>query len=174
MAKRKVTAVDVPTQALAQYDFDPVHYADAFRIALAKDCTMGMAELAHHLFGRKASFPIYVGWLLYLRDFLVKPFDIKTTSQVNESKSQGDRDTFFELLQELENEVILGEDDGHLDFRVSLLKTHELSKHGDQDRPYLTVTTFVRIHNPVGRIYFAVIKPFHRRIVMGTMGKALG
>jgi len=168
MAKRKVTAVDVPTEALAHHAFDPVHYTDAFHITLATDRPMGMAELAHHLFGKKESFPIYVGWLLYLRDILVKPFNIKTASEVNRDMDQGDRATFFELLQETENEIVLGEDDGHLDFRVSMLKSY------DKGQPNLIVTTFVRCHNLVGRIYFAAIKPFHKRIIMGTMRKALG
>jgi hypothetical protein len=171
MANRRAVRVEVPTMALARYTFAPVHYADAFRIDLAENRPIGMAELAYYLFGRKASFPSYVSWLLYLRDILVKPFNIRTTSQVNPANSQGHRATFFELLQERENEIVLGEDDSHLDFRVSLLRTHE---HGDQSRWHLTVTTFVRIHNLVGRIYFAAIKPFHKAIVMGTMNKALG
>ena len=159
MARRKAFRVEVPAEALSKYDFGPVHYADAFRIALAIERPMGMGDLAHHLFGRKASFPAYVSWLLYLRDFLVQPFNIRTTSEVNRDRDQGDRTTFFELLKESDNEIVLGEDDSHLDFRISLLKT----RRGGQD--HLTVTTFVRIHNLVGWIYFTVIKPFHKKII---------
>ena len=166
MDSKKAVAVAVPAEALAQFAFAPVHYADAFRIALSENRPSEMTALAHDLFGRRDAFPAYVSWLLSLRNILIRPFNIKSTMDVEKARDGGV--AFFELLQETDNEVVLGEDDGHLDLRLSLLKTHE------GERSYLTVTTFVRIHNLVGRCYFAMIKPFHKRIVMATMGKALG
>lgn len=49
------------------------------------------------------------------------------------------------------NELLLGLDAGHLDFRASLLV-------GDQD---VTLSTVVRIHNLAGRIYWGVVRHGH-------------
>ena len=130
-----------------------------------------MSELARRLFGRRESFPVYVSALLHLRDIFVKPLNLKTASDIlsqREGEQQHDQRPFFELLQESDDEVVLGEDDRHLDFRVSLLRS------SDDGRSFLTVSTFVRMHNPLGRIYFAAIRPFHRAVVASTMGKAFG
>jgi hypothetical protein len=38
----------------------------------------------------------------------------------------------------------------------------------------LMLATVVQRHNAVGRAYFALIKPFHRRIVRALVRRALG
>jgi hypothetical protein len=57
------------------------------------------------------------------------------------------------------SEAILGQEDRHLDFRISLLV--------DQQR--LTVSTLVRPHNMFGVLYLACILPFHHLIVFVTL-----
>ena len=65
------------------------------------------------------------------------------------------------------SEVVLGQDDKHLDVQVSL------SKHRRGDAPAtLAVSTVVHIHNALGQAYMAVVTPFHRRIVRAMLPKA--
>lgn len=65
----------------------------------------------------------------------------------------------FPVLRESPTEVVSGLDDGHLDFRA-LMKVEP-----DADGSRITLTTAVATHNALGRIYLAVIMPFHKLIV---------
>lgn len=65
--------------------------------------------------------------LMHLRDLIVKPLGLKTADELTESSETdqstapqiGDRIGFFKIYSVAENEIILGEDDTHQDFRVS-------------------------------------------------------
>lgn len=60
----------------------------------------------------------------------------------------------------------MGEDDQHLDFRLSILK------HGLPDRPRLTMAMTVTTHNRLGRVYLAGILPFHKIIMRRLLARA--
>jgi hypothetical protein len=157
----------VPHEAMENYEFAPLDYSDAYRIRLEEGSSLSMTELAHNVFGEIASYPVYVRFLLRLRDLLVRPFGLYTMDDMAEITEPSDWIGFFRIYQISENEIIIGADDKHLDVRVSLLRTvHD-------DNPFLTVSTFVRLNNFLGKIYFAIIKPFHRIIVPATIKKSM-
>jgi hypothetical protein len=168
MERLTVENVDIPSGAMKNYEFTPLDYADAFRIKLGKYSGLSMAELAHQVFGKIESYPLYVRFLLWLRDLLVKPFGLITAGDIEKILDDGQWVGFFRVYQNSENEIIIGADDKHLDVRVSLLKTM------NDNTPFLTISTFVRLNNLLGKIYFAVIKHFHRIIVPDTIKRALG
>ena len=60
----------------------------------------------------------------------------------------------FPVIRQSADEVVLGFDDRHLDFRVVVAIAGG----------FATVTTLVRWHNAWGRVYLAAIMPFHRAI----------
>ena len=60
----------------------------------------------------------------------------------------------FPVLRESPDQVVLGFDDRHLDFRIVV----------GVGGGFATVTTIVRWHNAWGRAYLAAIMPFHRVI----------
>jgi hypothetical protein len=62
-----------------------------------------------------------------------------------------------------EQEILLDEDDCHLDFRLSL----RLEPMGPRHR--LTVSTAVHFHGRAGRLYFLPVGPLHRVIVPAMM-----
>ena len=64
-----------------------------------------------------------------------------------------------------EDEILISEDDKHLRFWIDIIKG---SKDGTTD---ITMTTFVKFHNRWGRLYFAVIRPFHGRIVRAMLAR---
>ncbi len=66
---------------------------------------------------------------------------------------------------------MLGEDDSHLDFRVSVLRQSETEMDGGSDAR-LVVTTVVRCHNRLGRAYITAIRLFHRRVVIASLRHA--
>ncbi|TQK51867.1 uncharacterized protein DUF2867 [Streptomyces sp. SLBN-118] len=68
----------------------------------------------------------------------------------------------FEIQATAPNELLLGEDAGHLDFRASVLIADDT----------VTLTTVVRTHNWRGRLYFAVIRRFHPPIARRMLRRA--
>ena len=60
----------------------------------------------------------------------------------------------FPVIRQSPDEVLLGFDDWHLDFRIVVIIAAGVA----------TVTTIVRWHNAWGRRYLALVMPFHRVI----------
>jgi hypothetical protein len=90
--------------------------------------------------------------LLKLRNLLVKPFKLITDPT-------GRKSFKFPVVSSDANRVVLGFDDRHLDFRV-VVDLRQL-----EGVRTARATTHVRTKNLGGRLYLAVVKPFHRRIV---------
>lgn len=104
--------------------------------------------------------PGWVQTLLRLRNVLVAPFGLKT----GEDRSR----PIFPVISAQPNRVVLGMDDRHLDFRlvVEVVATSKTSASA-------TATTYVKTHNLPGRLYLAVVKPFHRVIVPAILRRAI-
>ena len=79
--------------------------------------------------------------------------DIK---KINPPFIKGKKYGIFSIFEISKREVIIGTNDKHLDFRVSLLA---------DDSQKLFISTVVKFHNVFGRIYFFIVKHFHRLIV---------
>lgn len=73
--------------------------------------------------------------------------------------------TGFPVLRSASDEVLMGLDDGHLDFRAIV----RVEAHGAGSR--ITFATMVRRHNALGRIYLAAIMPFHKLIVRSLLAR---
>ena len=78
----------------------------------------------------------------------------------------GDRVGIFRIRHLSDTEVVMGQDDKHLDVQVSL---HKYAPAGQA--PMVVVSSVVHIHNALGHAYMAVVKPFHRRIVRAMLGR---
>ena len=142
--------------------------ADAFAIPLdAADAAKGVDSLARAAFGNPAP---WIRRLICLRDALVAGFGVKTSQEVRRAAiaDKADRIDFFRILARSDRELILGEDDRHLDFRLSLLLRARPDAAGDE----LVATTVVRCHNALGRVYLALISQFHRLVVVGILSRA--
>ena len=63
--------------------------------------------------------------------------------------------------------ILLGEDDRHLDFRLSVLR----QRGGTAD--WVVVSTVVRFNNWLGRAYFLPVRPLHQLIVPAILRSAL-
>lgn len=114
--------------------------------------------------------PVWMRMLLGLRNLLMAPFGLKTGTardiapptreEINACSYSG----IFAVRSATADEVILGTDDRHLDFRVSILK--------DEAADRVSLSTWVRPHNFFGRAYLAVVYPFHRLIVARCLANA--
>jgi hypothetical protein len=68
----------------------------------------------------------------------------------------------FDTLARTEDEVLLGTDSNHLDFRASVRR--------EPDR--VVLTTVVQLHNRRGRAYFALVRAVHPTVVRAMLNRA--
>jgi hypothetical protein len=152
-----------PTSAIAPW-YAGADLLDSYAVDLAPVMSRDPKTLALALFDRP---PMWLRGLLRLRDRLVAPLGLKTTTAIGRAGAGDGRDRvgFFPVLRRSEDEIILGEDDRHLDFRASIL----VQSHAGARR--LVVTTAVRCHNRLGRAYIGVIRPFHVLVVRSSLAR---
>jgi len=122
------------------------HYCDSFSGALIT--SKSIEKIAIDIF----SIPPWVVYLLRVRNFLVKPFGLYIPSK---KKQEKEKKLPFKEFGHHGSELIMGETDKHLDFWVSVLKKPEC----------IVITTVVKFHNVLGRLYFLPVKQFHKLIV---------
>jgi hypothetical protein len=79
--------------------------------------------------------------------------------------SPGQQIGTFTIQAISDNEVVLGENDKHLDFRTSLLIRRSINSE-------IVISTVVRTHNNTfGKLYFFIVKPIHRIISALTVNR---
>ncbi|MDQ3397209.1 MAG: DUF2867 domain-containing protein [Deinococcota bacterium] len=142
-----------------------IDYADAHRIQVEEHQVQSIDALTRALF---ATAPEWIKTLLRLRNVLGRPFGLKTAYEptavsVEGELKPGTRVGLFQVFDRTAEEVLMGEDDRHLDFRVSVRLERE------QDRSWAVVSTVVRFNNRLGRLYFVPVRPFHGVIVPAMM-----
>lgn len=124
---------------------------DAYAVPRPAGAPRDAGAIAGRLMARP---PAFFRILLKLRDAIMARFGVKTTAALRRDRRP--RIDFFPVISRQAHEIVLGEDDRHLDFRLSVLL-------GPDDR--VIATTAVRCHNRLGRVYLAAILPFHVLIV---------
>jgi hypothetical protein len=108
-----------------------------------------------------------------LRDAIVARFGLKTAAQLRSIKDPAaarERLDIFRIYTRSAHEIILGENDRHLDFRVSVLQQTRGTQEGRSR--YLILSTVVHCHNRLGRFYILAIAPFHRMVVRSSLRRA--
>ena len=102
--------------------FDKIDFADTYTTT---NHLSDIKEIAYMMFGTS---PKWVMMLLNFRNMIAKFFGLKT--EIPEDAMQafevGAYLKFFEIYEIHHNEVVLGADDKHLNFRVIVTKTDEL------------------------------------------------
>jgi hypothetical protein len=131
-------------------------FSDAFSVTI-DGATLNARQAAQRMLGRS---PRWIEALMALRDLLVRPFGLKTSASTGRF---ADTIGIFPVLSETPNRLVAGFDDSHLDFRVVV----DVRSSGTGQR--VTATTLVQTHNRLGRVYLAIILPFHRLIVRAML-----
>ncbi len=137
---------------------------DSYAVTLPPGASDDVGVLATALFSTP---PLWTRGLLRLRDEIMRPLGVKTTGEIAKAGAADGRDriAFFPVFSRSRNEIILGEDDRHLDFRASVL----IETDAGAGSRRLVFTTAVRCHNLLGRAYLGVIAPFHVLIVRSNL-----
>jgi hypothetical protein len=164
-----ITSVGLPAESRIGSFYPTTNLADAFSIDLPERTITDPEQLARFVFEQQ---PAWVAGLMALRDAIVAGFGLKTSNQLKrlDAHSGTRRVHIFKIYETSEHEIILGEDDKHLDFRLSgLYRPQSKTASG---APRLVLSTVVKCHNVLGRTYILLIAPFHRLVVQASLRRA--
>jgi len=141
-----------------------VDYSDVFQmktksldeIPEPKDCMIAFFK----------SFPPFFIKLILFRERIAKIFGIKTATKTTKEEREkilnefegkiGDSITIFKVINKENIELLTGQTDKHLDFKLSFI-SYEKDNHA-----IIELATAVNIHNLLGKMYFFFVRPFHR------------
>lgn len=148
-----------PENTLIRKDMGTVDYFDSYMTV--KKTTDPILAITRKLLQT----PGWVTALMHIREILIaRPFGLRTGNRTkNERTSPRPEIELAPILYSNENELVMGEDDKHLYFRLSVLKVNK----GVDTEIYLT--TVVRFNNAGGKIYFALIRLFHGLVVRAML-----
>jgi len=146
MAAVRELPFDLPHPALPRAD-----WGDRFGV----EGVTGPLTARQALERMTARAPDWIGRLMALRNRLGRMAGLKTAPISG-----------FPVVAEQGDEIIVGFDDRHLDFRV-VIRVEPSPGGADQS---VSIATLVDRHNLSGRAYIAVITPFHRLIVTRMLG----
>lgn len=151
-----VFLTEVSKTLLSQIDF-----ADTFATTNLRS---SLEEIVNAIFNQS---PKWVNGLFKLRNSIVRYFGLKTRmpADYHTNFEEGGYIKFFKILHLSEDEIVLGANDSHLDFRAVVKKT-------DDPEFNIKVTTLVRFNNKMGRIYMSLIGPFHGLVVRRMLSQA--
>jgi hypothetical protein len=168
-AHRSVQSVALPAESAVTRLYNAPDLADAYAVRLPDNAIDDPELLARFLFAHQAG---WVAQLLGLRDALVARVGLKTSRQLREAGAASSREhvDFFRIYARSAHEIILGENDSHLDFRLSVLQQTRHTRDGRSR--YLVLSTVVHCHNGLGRFYILAIAPFHRLVVRSALRRA--
>ncbi|MBC7957738.1 MAG: DUF2867 domain-containing protein [Cytophagales bacterium] len=162
---KTVKLVALPLHSAVTHFYKTVNLADAFAIQLPAGASKDPDVLARFILSHQ---PSWVGVLTKVRDLLVAGFGLKTAKHLASlaGGAPADRAGIFKVYSVSETEIIVGEDDRHLDFRVSVFCALESAPQASRQ---LVVSTVVQCHNRLGRVYIFLIAPFHRMVVRASL-----
>ena len=163
---RQVTAAEVPSESQLQAWLPGTDFRDAWQAEL----TGGRSDPLEVFRSSLQVTPRWVDGLMGLRNRLVAPLGIRSVGLMKRDEDAADRTYgindrlgIFTVLARTERELLLGIDDTHLDVRVSVLT------QPDGERGKYVVSTAVKIHNWLGRLYMIPVGRIHPFVVRAMM-----
>ena len=166
--RSRATPVSLPPESSIARAYASMNLADAYAIELPAEASTHPEVLARFIFAHQAP---WIGRLMKVRDALVAGFGLKTAKHLSSlgAQSGARRLGIFKIYSTSPTEVVLGEDDKHLDFRLSVLCADPPSPGAERR---LILSTVVHCHNRLGRLYIFLIAPFHRWVVQSSLRSA--
>lgn len=140
------TACELPAGSRLSEVASGRDFLDCFRV----DAAISPRKAAEII----ADFPSWVRGLLMVRRLITAPFGLS-----NDGPGDPNSVGIFPVEAESAHEVVAGFDDKHLNFRISVVQRSGVT--------YLA--TWVHTHNLGGRLYLALIYPFHVLVVRNAL-----
>ncbi|KAL7789820.1 hypothetical protein V8C37DRAFT_385831 [Trichoderma ceciliae] len=177
MLLKSVRAVPFPRESILRSSYKSAYFIDAFAVTLPaqRSKEYNPEALARALFCEP---PAWFSLLMWTRDRIMSIFGVKLTTEMQAAAKEKGIDTIavFPVISRTENEIILGENDSHLNFRTSvLLRENQLNAASDRNDAEkgkeMVATTVVHCHGFFGKAYITIIKPFHVMIVKYNLAR---
>lgn len=160
----------LPKDSLLHHYFSKTDYEDSFMTSINPKADITVDHLIKAFL---TSAPAWVVTLMKIRDKIAKGLNLKIHDEGDPANTLsrtsfevGEKFGLFELTNKTKNEAILGTDDSHLNFRVSLYVNQELGQSKE-----LYISTVVQINNKLGWLYFKTIDQFHKLVVKSFLKK---
>lgn len=144
----EVHEVHVPATPLLADALPRVDWSDAYAVPCRPGSPSDPQQWASAVF---RSPPFWIRTLLGARELLVGAVGIDRAGR-----------SAFDTVRRSNDEVLLGIDQSHLDFRASVLR--EPSR--------VVLSTVVQVHNRRGRAYWAVVRRVHPWVVQAMLRRA--
>lgn len=160
MPTKNIRLVAEPVESAIAAWFPGAYLLDTYSATMAGAHSESMLSITQLIFRTQ---PAWMRALMMIRDVAVSPFGIRTSAQREKEMPSAEGYGFFYVMDESPNEIVLGADDRHLDFRLSIMRR---ATGTDTE---LLITTAVQVNNWLGRIYIQTIRPFHHLLVQRTL-----
>lgn len=133
-----------------------IDYQDVYRVDLEADAPI------QTIVDTALKLPGWIVTALRLRHHLIaRPFGLDTGRFDRDAHGMAD----VPVVARGDDEIVLGQDDKHLYYRLSFLK-----RASDQGTA-VYLSTVVRFHNVWGRVYFLPVRLGHKLVVRSTLKK---
>ena len=131
-----------------------IHFIDTFSTT---NHTNTIEEISNLIFNTP---PKWITILFKIRNRIITGIGLKseiptTDNEKNKSKNPV---SSFKNFYTSENEIVIGANDSHLDFRAVI-------RNNKADRFNIKIITLVKYNNTMGKVYMFIIKPFHKMVV---------
>lgn len=161
----KAYAIPMPSDSILAPLYRGADLLDAYAVQLPAGASDDLEVLARAGFERQAW---WIRALTRVRDTIMATVGVKSSRAVGvAAAARGPVIGFFPLRSKSAGELVMGEDDRHLDFRLAVQL-----RAGAAGGRELVLVTVVHCHNWLGRTYLAVITPFHRVIARASLEQA--
>ena len=162
---KKVIKLDnVPEKSIILNGFGRIDYSDTYKTQITLN-DYSVDRVTTDIFKT----PKWVDNLMKLRNIIVKVFGLKTGDKsdirIEKYYPIGSKAVYFTVIDRSENEIVMAENDKHLNFRTSVM----IQKSNINSTVFLS--TIVQFNNFFGKLYFLLIKPFHRTIIKSLLKK---
>ena len=161
----KVRKAPLAENSIIKNALKEIHYEDSYEVLFQSKNQINVEDVYIAFFN---SAPKWLEQLMRLRNKLVSAFGLKAPDPDQEELKQfkvevGNGLGLFKIIDKTDKEILVGEDDKHLNFRVSfLLKQNQLLPVYSYSFLFSSTVFF---NNWSGRVYFFFVKPFHKMIV---------
>jgi hypothetical protein len=149
-----VSLKEIPPNSIILEGFGRVDYFDSYRIT--KSTHLSVDKIATELFRMSG----IVAILMKIRNSIVQLFGLAVSGKDAPEQAYypvGSKLMIFTVSARNENEIVMEENDKHLQFRTSVLV--------DREKSEIYLTTVVKYNHWGGRLYFIPVKPVHKIIV---------
>jgi hypothetical protein len=165
-----VEACEFPSQSVLHPGYvGRAYFHDSYRVSSARKDS----SLVEIFFGIFAHHPTWMKVALVARNCLASAVGLEApskseimTPEIRSSYSIGDKIGPWPIFALSENELVAGRNNGHLDFRLSILRAI------DGENEAVVVSTVCLVHNTFGKVYLFFIVPFHKWGVRSLMEAA--